>query len=179
MNPKGTLTAFIFMCSLHPLPMFTQGCKKACSNPSFVFNADELSWSEHDTIAKNRGCHLASIHSDSEQQAAFAAASAGASKAGRVDAWIGGTPPCGLDVSTNPNEWIWSDETCMNYFNWVSGEPSGAAGDPNGKLCMEIDGNRADMKMWNDDECFKDQPAVYRCCGGKGKDGSSSGKGGS
>ena len=178
MNPKGTLTAFIFMCSLHHLPMFTQGCKKACSNPSFVFNENELSRSEHDTIAKNRGCHLASIHSDSEQQAAFAAASAGASKAGRVDAWIGGTP-CGLDVSTDPNEWIWSDATCMDYFNWVNGEPSGAAGDPNGKLCMEIDGNRADMKMWNDDECFKDQPAVYRCCGGKGKDGSSSGKGGS
>jgi len=63
----------------------------------------------------------------------------------------------------------------MDYFNWVNGEPSGAAGDPNGATCMEMDGNRADMKMWNDDECFKDQPAIYRCCGGKGKGGSKGG----
>jgi hypothetical protein len=62
----------------------------------------------------------------------------------------------------------------MDYFNWVNGEPSGAAGDPNGATCMEMDADRADMKMWNDDECFKGQPAVYRCCG-KGKGGSKGG----
>mmetsp|Transcript_25225 Transcript_25225/g.72982 ORF Transcript_25225/g.72982 Transcript_25225/m.72982 type:complete len:227 (+) Transcript_25225:1188-1868(+) len=148
-------------------------CSEACPDPTFIYNPTKLTWSEHEDIAYGRGCHLASIHSNEEQAQVFAAI--GSSD---TDTWLGGTPPSGQEVSTDPNAWVWSDSSCMDHFNWVDGEPSGSAGDPNGATCMEMDvdlSSKGSSTGWNDDECFKRNPGVYRCC----DDGQGKGKGGS
>ena len=143
-------------------------CDDACEDPTFLFNPAQLTWDDHEDIAKKLGCHLASIHSDEEQEQVYIAAGSSNTRA-----WLGGVPPKGRKVSENADKWIWTDGTCMDYQNWFERQPSGRREDPRGFTCMEMlgecsgscSGDDSDGTQWNDLRCDTNPLAgVYRCC---------------
>ena len=96
----------------------------------YIFNPDELTWSSHYMIAKNRGCEMASITDSNEQFQAISTAALGwqlqdEETTNDIKAvWIGGKRikaeggGRNVDGSVDESPWRWSDGSTWDYTNW-------------------------------------------------------------
>jgi hypothetical protein len=116
---------------------------------NFEYVNERITWSEARDKAIARGGHLATIHSDAENQAVANAAR------GKV-AWIGAT-----DQGRAANDFAWVTET-FSYVNWNAGEPNNLSGAGAGtEDCVVTNWDGAGL--WNDMFCDgkeNDKPRV-------------------
>ena len=67
-------------------------------------------------------------------------------------AFIGGTD------THNEGEWVWLDETPLDFTNWASGEPAGGSGEN----CLEMVPNK--NGTWNDVPCESSHAVKAAIC---------------
>ncbi len=122
----------------------------------FIVGDSEMTWGEaEDWCLKHHGRHLASIHNDSQNDAASSVCDG--------ECWIGATCKDGTITVTAPWDdhgdcFEWSDGTSWDYMMWNVGEPNDGDSDED---CV----NQGDDGLWNDDSC----DATYRpLCGNNG-----------
>ena len=84
-----------------------------------------------------QGAHLASVHSEDENEFIYNSYQA---EAGDGDIWIGGIK--------KGDSYSWLDGTPWNYQNWSPGNPSGGS-----EKCSEIFALNYYPSKWNDDNC--------------------------
>ncbi|ELT99818.1 hypothetical protein CAPTEDRAFT_68442, partial [Capitella teleta] len=96
------------------------------------------------------GGHLASIHSNSEENAINNYLKHNGNP---NDVLIGGT-----DRASESN-WQWSDGTSFDYQNWKAGEPNSQPGD--GDAVMTVKSDRSGNRAWRDRST--DGVAAYLC----------------
>ncbi|ELT99821.1 hypothetical protein CAPTEDRAFT_68129, partial [Capitella teleta] len=96
------------------------------------------------------GGHLASIHSNSEENAINKYLKHNGNP---KDVLIGGT-----DRSSEGN-WQWSDGTAFDYENWKDGEPNGKPGD--GDALMTVKKGGSGNRVWRDRST--DAAAAFLC----------------
>ena len=108
----------------------------------FEYNSRKMKWSQHDSEAKRRGGHLASINSYSDWIQVY-----------RKPGYIGGirkkNPPDHLTrrkYGTGAQWWYWSDGSPYTYEAWARHEPNQWFGNGTPEDRIEITGRRD----WND-----------------------------
>ena len=115
-----------------------------CGGATWLPVADPgLTWAEAEQACVDLGGHLASIHSDEEQQCVVDLTTDAGTPG--VGAWIG------LLEENNEGEFNWSDGTPFDYDAWLAGEPnndSGGIGDC-GHTWLDSGG------VWNDIICTR------------------------
>ena len=78
-------------------------------------NQDLLTWGDAEKKCIEYGGHLASVHSDQENNFIFQTSK-------KAVTWLGGN-----DLEAE-GSWIWSDGSSWSYSNWQSGQPDNARG---------------------------------------------------
>jgi len=105
------------------------------------------------------GCTLASILSPEEQVMAI-------TKLADIDGivWVGGKYIGDSNVTaglTGPDNWMWSDGSTWDFEDWAY--PNGPTG--RGE-CLKLRPSDVSngLRDWNDEDCSKACPAIYKCC---------------
>ncbi|KAM9501070.1 C-type mannose receptor 2-like [Clarias gariepinus] len=110
----------------------------------YVVNT-ELNWTDAQAYCRAKYTDLATIESDEEMNTVKAML-----KGSSDYIWIGMrqiNSNCCCSASYNNMFWVWSDQSCVSYFNWDGGEPnSGVTGN-----CVQIVKN---SDKWNDALCY-------------------------
>lgn len=119
-------------------------------------------WEEHNTAAREMDCNLASVLSGDEQILARGKLMV----AGINDlVWIGGKYIGGGDSTAGkkgPDNWEWTDGSEWAYENWAY------ANGPTGRgECLKLRPMESSngLRDWNDEDCSRSRPALYKCCG--------------
>ena len=94
-------------------------------------------WRDAEKKCIEYGGHLASVHSDQENNFIFQTSK-------KAVTWLGGND---LEVE---GSWIWSDGSSWSYSNWQSGQPDNARG--GGQNCLNIGFN---AEKWDDEFCTR------------------------
>ena len=100
-------------------------------------NEDLLTWKDAEKKCVEFGGHLASVHSDQENNFIFLTSE-------KAVTWIGGN-----DLAKE-DSWIWSDGSSWSYSNWQKGQPDNARG--GGQNCLNIGFN---AEKWDDEFCTR------------------------
>lgn len=102
---------------------------------AFISNI-RRSWQDAETYCQaTYGGHLASIHSDEQQDFIFGTASQGGKNCTVYGFWIGGN-----NYGSNPIKWSWSDGTLLTRLPKVTNNTAWAPQpeDPKAQQCMTI-----------------------------------------
>lgn len=116
------------------------------------------SWDDHNLAATAMDCNLASITSAEEQAMAI-------NKLSTIGSfvWLGGRY-IGTQASTagltGPDNWMWTDGSAFVYEKWGPNAPAG-----NGECMKFKPQSNSAVREWNDEDCTKVRPALYKCCG--------------
>ncbi|KAM9501075.1 C-type mannose receptor 2-like isoform 2-T4 [Clarias gariepinus] len=132
-------SALHFILLLSGLWTFTMG-----EYHQFYVVNTELNWTDAQAYCRAIFTDLATIESDEEMNTVKAMINGSGG-----DFWIGMRQidsNCYCSASYNNRSWVWSDQSCVSYFNWKDGEPNNA-GTNN---CVTI----RDNNKWNDAGCF-------------------------
>ena len=125
---------------------------------SFQLASDSLSWDNHNLAALDNGCNLASITSAEDQAMAVIVL-----KDVESFVWLGGRFIGDGDSTAGlqgPENWMWTDGSMFDFEHWGENAPSG-----NGE-CMKFKPlAKGDLREWNDEDCTRTRPALYKCCG--------------
>lgn len=128
------------------------------SQCSFQVSETAGTWDEHNALAMDMDCKLASILSEDEQVMVI-------SKLTGIDSmvWVGGKFIGDGNTTTGfmgPEYWMWSDGSKWSYENWAYDGPSGYG------ECLKLRPlEKTLVRDWNDEDCSRKRPAVYKCCG--------------
>nr|A7X3X8.1 RecName: Full=C-type lectin lectoxin-Enh5; Short=CTL; Flags: Precursor [Pseudoferania polylepis]ABU68493.1 Lectoxin-Enh5 [Pseudoferania polylepis] len=111
---------------------------------------DRKTWLEAEMYCRalKPGCHLASLHRDSDSTVLAWYISDHFKGAGHV--WIG------LRDTNRKRTWKWSDRTSTNYFSWNQGEPNNVQDNEN---CVHLWAPSGYLK-WNDEPCASLHPFI-------------------
>jgi len=116
----------------------------------FQIEKQNLTWDEHNELAKGKGCNLVSIHSEEDMKAVLEVTSKDQKY------WIGGH----RKPAPNRKTWYWTDGSPWDFTGWYDGEPN----DVNGiESCDEVWHPRFNTKQWIDEPCLRKAMAIYYC----------------
>eukprot|EP01046_Picozoa_sp_COSAG06_P014003 COSAG06_NODE_857_length_11918_cov_4.047551_2_plen_673_part_00 len=131
---------------------------------TFEYNAEPLSFHAADTACLGNGGHLASVHSQDEQDTIAALIPDGGS------GWIGFHDLL-AEAGCEDLGFVWTDGSETDYTNWAEGEPNDwLAGAPHcdgsgNEDCTEQGGYGG--TAWNDMDCDTVMPYVCKTCKGQ------------
>ena len=115
------------------------------SGNCYKLNQDLLTWEDAAKKCSEIGGHLASVHSDEENNFIFQTSN-------NAVTWLGGN-----DMSAE-GSWIWSDGSSRSYTNWNSGQPNN-----NGNQDCQTIGYYAEK--WDDDRCTVKRQSICKMRG--------------
>ncbi|XP_063164819.1 C-type lectin lectoxin-Thr1-like [Candoia aspera] len=117
-----------------------------------VFDKKFRTWKDAEAFCTNKspGCHLASIHSETES-AAIADYFHKVEIYGNI--WIGLWDPL------RHRTWQWSDGSKTDFSSWDEGEPNNYGGN---EYCVELR-ERKGYRKWNDRNCDHGSPFLCKC----------------
>ncbi len=121
-----------------------------------------MTWEEHQAVAQNKGCNVASIVSQQEQDTVVSLIkSSPPSIAEAQSIYLGGKlREEGLPGQPGPENWEWADGSKWEYEDWRTDEPNNEF-DSEARLTMfYLSGEH----HWNDEDGTEKFAAIYKCC---------------
>lgn len=113
-------------------------CTSGCN--LYFLNPQSMTGSEAQTFAENLGGNLVSIQSQAENDCILGAL---------TDIGQSGTIWIGLGDEAVEGDFVWYDQSPVNYTNWAPGEPNQSGNED----CVQIYPGGSDPGMWNDLDC--------------------------